>query len=77
MKKYIVPVTEVIDNSTTLQLMSSSMKGDRYGRWGNGADPYGNEDWINEGNESSSGVAIGGDDDGENDSRAKEFDLWW
>ena len=76
MKKYIIPVTEVIEDCTALQLMSSSVKGDRYERWGNGVDPFGNEDWVNEGY-GTGGVSMGGDDDGENDSRSKENSLWW
>ena len=78
MKKYIRPIAEIFENGSMDHLLGASVpKGDRYERWGNGDpnEPYGNEDWVNEGY--GDDIVIGGDDDGEIDSRAKGWgDLW-
>lgn len=79
MKRYLRPVTDIINDCLMDHLLGASVpKGDRYTRWGNGDpnEPYGNPDWVNEGYDPNT-IVMGGDDDGETDSRGKEWgDLW-
>ena len=77
MKKYIKPETSIYDACSLEYLLGASVpKGDGYGRWGNGDpnEPFGNESWVNEGYEGD--IVMGGDDNGETDSRAKGYSLW-
>ena len=77
MKQYMKPEIELITNVVTAEPLAASpetVKGDDLFRWGNGADPFGNSDWVNEGQ--TDPLDMGGDDNGTIDSRAKSSTLW-
>ena len=77
-KKYIKPEIELSEQIIGGMLMASVEKplGDRYGRWGNGVNNYGNDLWVNEGQGSDDLIGIEGDDNGTINSRAKGGNLW-
>lgn len=77
MKQYTKPEIELIKNVLTADPIAASVetvKGDDLFRWGNGADPYGNSDWVNEGQDNP--LDFGGEDNGTIDSRAKGGNMW-
>ena len=76
MKKYVIPVTELIRTETSNFVCGS---GGREGQWGagpgDGSDPYANDDWNNEGYTGPTQPIE--DDDGEIDAQGKAWgDLW-
>lgn len=78
MKKYVIPVTEVICSETEGGLCKDS-GGKRYGQWGagpgDGSDPYANDDWNNEGHNNPTDPIE--DDYGQIDAQGKAWgDLW-
>lgn len=77
MKRYTKPAIEIITTVLTADPIAATvetLKGDDLFRWGNGDDPYGNPDWVNEGHDRN--LDMGGDDNGTIDSRAKGGNLW-
>lgn len=77
MKKYVIPVTELIRTETSNFVCGSN--GGREGQWGagDGSNPYANDDWDNEGGAGHGGTDPIEDDYGLIDSQGKEWgDLW-
>ena len=78
MKKYVIPITELIHTDLD-NFVCASPTGGREGQWGaggDGTDPYANPDWDNEGNGYPTEPIEG--DDGEIDAQGKAWgDLWF
>ena len=76
MKKYVIPVTELIRTETSNFVCGS---GGREGQWGAGetGGDYANPDWDNEGGAGTGGTDPIEDDWGTIDSQGKAWgDLW-
>lgn len=80
MKKYVIPITELIHTDMD-NFVCASPTGGREGQWGaggDGTDPYANPDWDNEGGAGNGGTDPIEDDWGEIDSQGKAWgDLWF
>jgi hypothetical protein len=76
MKKYVIPITELIRSEMDGYICKDS--GERYSNWGgtDPNDPYSNTDWNNQGYDNGDQEIE--DDDGTIDASAKSWgDLWF
>lgn len=79
MKKYVIPVTELIHTDLD-NFVCASPTGGREGQWGAGesGSDYANPGWDNEGGAGYGGTDPIEDDDGLIDSQGKAWgDLWF